>query len=68
MECEGPLLLIQLSHSFLSVLCIGFLSFRYECFKQENTISLFPIALLLIFSVSVTVVSTHFHYNSNHLL
>ncbi|XP_075957386.1 alkaline ceramidase 3 isoform X2 [Anarhichas minor] len=28
----------------------------YECFKQENNISVFPIALLLIFSVSVTVV------------
>eukprot|EP00064_Thunnus_orientalis_P015145 superscaffoldBa00002753_g15195 len=28
----------------------------YECFKQENSLSLFPIALLLIFSVSVTVV------------
>lgn len=28
----------------------------YECFKQENSISLFPIALLLIFSVTVTVV------------
>ncbi|XP_035521938.1 alkaline ceramidase 3 [Morone saxatilis] len=28
----------------------------YECFKQEHGISLFPIALLLIFSVSVTVV------------
>uniref|UniRef100_A0A3Q2TT17 Alkaline ceramidase n=1 Tax=Fundulus heteroclitus TaxID=8078 RepID=A0A3Q2TT17_FUNHE len=26
----------------------------YECFKQENSISLFPIVLLLIFSVSVT--------------
>uniref|UniRef100_A0A3Q2Q242 Alkaline ceramidase n=1 Tax=Fundulus heteroclitus TaxID=8078 RepID=A0A3Q2Q242_FUNHE len=28
----------------------------YECFKQENSISLFPIVLLLIFSVSVTLV------------
>ncbi|XP_068457315.1 alkaline ceramidase 3 isoform X2 [Clinocottus analis] len=28
----------------------------YECFKQEHSISLFPIALLLLFSVSVTVV------------
>lgn len=37
--------------------------FRYECFKQENSISLFPIALLLIFSVSVTVVSIHCHNN-----
>lgn len=46
-----------------------FVSFsRYECFKQENTISLFPIALLLIFSISVSVVSIHFHYNSDHWL
>ncbi|XP_064837737.1 alkaline ceramidase 3 isoform X1 [Oncorhynchus masou masou] len=28
----------------------------YECFKQENTLSLFPITLLLFFSVSVSVV------------
>ncbi|MEQ2279895.1 Alkaline ceramidase 3 [Ameca splendens] len=28
----------------------------YECFKQENSISLFPIVLLIIFSVSVTLV------------
>ena len=30
---------------------------RYECFKQEHTISLFLITLLLIFSVLVSVVS-----------
>ncbi|KAL0994367.1 hypothetical protein UPYG_G00121220 [Umbra pygmaea] len=28
----------------------------YECFKQENTLGLFPVILLLIFSVSVSVV------------
>ncbi|XP_077449016.1 alkaline ceramidase 3 isoform X2 [Stigmatopora argus] len=28
----------------------------YECFKQGNTISWFPVALLLIFSITVTVV------------
>ncbi|KAM8897921.1 alkaline ceramidase 3 [Spinachia spinachia] len=28
----------------------------YECFKEENRVGLLPIALLLIFSVSVTVV------------
>uniref|UniRef100_A0A3Q2ZIM2 Alkaline ceramidase n=1 Tax=Kryptolebias marmoratus TaxID=37003 RepID=A0A3Q2ZIM2_KRYMA len=33
-----------------------FLLFRYECFKQENSVNLFPIALLLVFSVSVTLV------------
>ncbi|XP_061607899.1 alkaline ceramidase 3 isoform X3 [Phyllopteryx taeniolatus] len=29
---------------------------RYECFKQGNSISWFPVALLFIFSITVTVV------------
>lgn len=48
----------------LSVLLIkAFVSsLRYECFKQENSSSLFPITILFIFSASVTAVSLHSHY------
>ncbi|TNN62508.1 Interstitial collagenase [Liparis tanakae] len=40
----------------LQLLSDATVSPRYECFKQEKSISLFTIALLLIFSVSVTLV------------
>uniref|UniRef100_A0A3Q2Y1C8 Alkaline ceramidase n=1 Tax=Hippocampus comes TaxID=109280 RepID=A0A3Q2Y1C8_HIPCM len=34
----------------------------YECFKQRKSISWFPVALLLLFSITVTVVSILYHF------
>lgn len=44
----------------LSTLCLAhpfFLCCSYECFREENTINVCSMALLLLFSVAVTVVS-----------
>lgn len=36
--------------------------YRYECFKQENAVNYVPIALLLFFSIIVSVVRTVLSY------
>uniref|UniRef100_A0A3B5KJJ8 Alkaline ceramidase n=1 Tax=Takifugu rubripes TaxID=31033 RepID=A0A3B5KJJ8_TAKRU len=51
---HGTLFTFVLPLFHLKQQCICFS--RYECFKEENSINLFSITLLLIFSLSVTVV------------